>query len=114
MILMQDPETGYWTKFAPPLTGRLINVHDPAACEGRLCDIHDRRGAEPWASWPLNWREDRGCMEMIDPDTGIGHPTPAQAQFWETLAEDYLMTHGCDGGCRGAYGQLKNDGGANG
>jgi len=105
MIVTQDPETGYWTKLSGGY--ELVNTHAPEKCEGRLCDIHDRRGPLPWANWPLNWREDRGIMEVIDPDTGIGHPTRAQYEFWKSATSEettyYQMIHGCDGACRGLY-----------
>lgn len=105
MILTQDPTTGYWTKIGDRY--QLSNTHSPEACEGQLCDVHDRRGRVPWADWPLNWREDRGMMEVIDPVNGIGHPTKAQYEFWKrTLGEEatyYQMIHGCNGACRGMY-----------
>lgn len=105
MIVTRDAKTGFWTNVG--MDGKLINVHPAEVCEGRLCDVHDRRGPQPWASWPLNWREDRGMMEVIDPRSGIGHPTRAQADYWMTVLpyRDYKaqMTHGCDGGCEGMY-----------
>lgn len=88
----------------------FMNVHHENACNGRLCDFHGRRGMEPWASWPRHWRYDRVMVEMIDPSTGIGHPSPAQAMYWKSAYkfEDYEaeMVHGCDGGCYGAYDQI--------
>lgn len=104
MILRQNPETGYWTRVDEYF---YLSAHSPDKCEGRLCDVHDRRGPEPWASWPLNWREDRGMMEVIDPESGIGHPTRAQRDYWyATLNEQDAqsqMVHGCNGGCSGLY-----------
>ncbi len=109
MILSQNPETGYWTDVLDPRgerLGSLTGVHDPESCQGRLCDVHNRRGEKPWSEWPLNWRSDRGMMEVISP-SGIGHPTPAQYQYWLTRysVEDTeaLMVHGCDGSCGGSY-----------
>lgn len=101
VILAQDPETGYWIRIEPD-PGMILRTHDPAKCEGRLCDVHNRRGAEPWASYPLNWRGDRGVMEVICP-CGIGHPTPAQAEYFESLVgseisratADAELVHGC-------------------
>lgn len=104
MILTQNPKTSYWTELGE---GLRLQTHHPAQCEDRLCDVHNRRGPEPWASWPLNWRGDRGMIEVIDPESGIGHPTRAQRDYWQaTLSErdaDAEMTHGCDGGCWGLY-----------
>ena len=105
MILLQNPETGWWTEFEDGET-HLVNTHNPGACVGALCDIHDRRGEEPWASWPLNWRDDRGYMEIIDPRTGIGHPSPAQSQHDRRTGDAAASIHGCDGGCAGAHDQL--------
>lgn len=89
----------------------FVNVHDPSKCDGRLCDFHGRRGEEPWASWDRAWRSDwGGFVEMIDPNTGIGHPSPAQARYWFNTYEPgtffALMTHGCDGACEGAYDDI--------
>lgn len=113
MIISKNPETGLWTDFVDRRTGEtvgsLTNTHKPEDCAGRLCDIHDRRGEEPWAFWPLNWREDRGIMEMLDPKSRIGHPTPAQADFIFATHGDSawaFLSHGCDGGCAGAYDQV--------
>lgn len=107
MILHRNAETGWWTE--GPAGYRLVDTHSADDCVGRLCDIHDRRGAEPWASWPLNWREDRRVLEMIDPFSGIGHLTPAQVQFFNAYFGDSAwahISHGCDGGCAGAYEQI--------
>lgn len=93
----------------------LYRTHSESSCRGRLCDVHGRFGEEPWASWKRNFREDRGMMEMIDPRTGIGHPTPAQVAFWHELADrgvisramvGYEAAHGCDGGCARSYHQV--------
>lgn len=112
MRITKNHKTGEWTDVRDHrgvVVTSLTKVHPPEACAGRLCDVHDRRGEEPWASWPLNWREDRGIMEMIDPDSGIGHPTPAQVQFLRVLHGDSSWahtSHGCDGGCAGSLDQL--------
>ena len=86
------------------------NVHDPDDCIGQLCDFHGRLGPEPWASWPRCWRADLGQVEMIDPRSGIGHPSPAQAHYLVRsrgpIASEAYLTHGCDGGCYGAYSHL--------
>ena len=51
-------------------------------------------------NWPLNWREDRGFMEVICPH-GVGHPTLDQKNYWlRTLPHNDAiaqMIHGCDG-----------------
>lgn len=103
-ILTQDPETGYWNKFPHPWGGidntRFLRTHTPDQCEGRLCDVHNRRGEGEQATWPLNWRSDRGIMEVVCP-CGVGHPSPAQVEYW---AVDHtprglvgMAMHGCCG-----------------
>lgn len=88
MILKQDPETGYWNE-------GLTNTHIPEDCNGRLCDIHNRRGEGAHTKWPLNYRADRGMMEVICP-CGIGHPSPAQVLYWEEIgASESEQVHGC-------------------
>lgn len=100
MRVTQNPETGYWTELGD---GYRLNTHAPDECSGALCDIHNRPG--PY--WPLNWRGDRGMMEVLDPIDGIGHPTRAQRDYWyATLSErdaEAQMVHGCNGACRGIY-----------
>lgn len=106
-ILTQDPKTGYWNKFPHPWGGidntRFLRTHTPDQCEGRLCDVHNRRGEGEQATWPLNWRSDRGIMEVICP-CGTGHPTPAQEQFlyWLSMTDQMdlrtataELVHGC-------------------
>ena len=73
--------------------GTWVRCHDPAECKGRLCDIHNRRGDGPQSEWPLNWRQDRGILEVLCPH-GVGHPTPAQVE-----SDPDTATHGCDGCC---------------
>ena len=108
MLIYQDEATGFWVNTAVHGVN-LVRTHPTDACEGRLCDIHNRRGEEPWASWQLNWRGDRGIMEMLDPIDGIGHPTPAQAQYSRSAngGETWVLVHGCNGACAGAYDQVK-------
>ncbi|HWB37969.1 MAG TPA: hypothetical protein VHA75_18285 [Rugosimonospora sp.] len=67
----------------------LLNVHDPADCEGRGCCIH-HPSQHHMVSWPQNWRADRRMMERICP-CGVGHPDP------DDLNSDDV--HGCCGCC---------------
>ena len=91
MLLEFDPETGVW--------GKRGTVHSERACAGRLCDVHNRRGTGPQAAWPLNWRGDRAMMEVICPH-GVGHPTPAQMEYYRDRGVEWLSIHGCCGeGC---------------
>lgn len=104
MILAQDPSTGHWNRCVADV-GLIFRTHAEQECEGRLCDVHNRRGAGEQATWPLNWSGDRGIMEVICP-CGIGHPTPAQAQFlyWLSSTDQISLQsasgqlrHGCCG-----------------
>jgi hypothetical protein len=109
VILTQDKASGYWIHVLDNPT-LVLKAHNPWDCDGALCDVHDRRGEEPWASWPLNWREDYGFMEVVCPH-GVGHPTPAQAAFWRRVLPkryDDLMLHGCDDCCARAYHQIED------
>lgn len=109
MILKQDPATGYWTRIQDDDTA-ILRAHEPWDCSGALCDVHNRRGEDPWASWKLNWRDDRTLMEGIC-EHGVGHPTPAQIAYWHRMHADFIVkplaSHGCDGCCAGSLDQLK-------
>lgn len=67
----------------------LLQVHDPANCEGQACTIH-HPSDHHMVTWPQNWRGDRGLMERLCPH-GVGHPDP------DDLSADGI--HGCDGCC---------------
>ena len=99
MILVQDPETGYWNrvKDRPDLVLRSHAHADD--CDEFGCDIHNRIYN---VDAPLNWRSDLGMMEFIC-EHGIGHPTQSQILYWlralppaDVLAEE---VHGCDFCC---------------
>lgn len=95
MILQQNEETGFWTDvYENGEPTYRLRTHSEGACTGRLCDVHNRRGTGVQATWPLNWREDRGIMEVLCP-CGIGHPTPAQRIY----TDEAEMFHGCCGCC---------------
>lgn len=73
-------------------TGRWIRVHGSDRCSGEYCVIHNpMRG--PWSSWLTHWRSDRGIMERICPDHGVGHPV---AEDYARLP-DWELIHGCCG-----------------
>lgn len=71
-------------------TQLLFNTHDPSACSGRPCTIHNRTDHHMRA-FPQHWRYDRGLMERICPH-GVGHPDPDSPPGTD-------MVHGCDGCC---------------
>ena len=100
----------------------LYNVHDSALCQGRPCAIHNLTD-HSMRSFPQHFREDRGIMERICPDHGIGHPDPDDHEYqveretrllqsrgpdefpegyYRHLAEQSVGVHGCDGCCRSA------------
>lgn len=77
-----------------------MTVHDPSACAGRACCIHNP-SAHHMAGWPRHWRPDRYLMERICPH-GVGHPDPDHmAHILEINPREALEhgIHGCDGCC---------------
>lgn len=76
--------------------GGILEVHDPAACDGRPCSIHNP-SQHALNSAPLNWRSDRRIMERMCPH-GIGHPDPDDLKV---KSSRYEGVHGCDGCCSG-------------
>ena len=73
MLIYQDEATGFWVNTAVHGVN-LVRTHPTDACEGRLCDIHNRRGEEPWASWQLNWRGDMASWKCSTQSTGSATP----------------------------------------
>lgn len=92
MILKQDKETGYWTKFGGGY--ELTNVHDPALCEGRGCAVHNHPSDHALKDAPLNWREDRGILERIC-EHGVGHPDLDAALYLASIGKGFENVHGC-------------------
>ena len=92
MLLQQDKVTGWWNIVQP--TGNVLRTHGPDQCATEYCDIH-HRDRSPDRDMPLNWRTDRGMMEVIC-ECGIGHPSFAQLRRWDSIgATPYEATHGC-------------------
>lgn len=102
MILVQDRNTLYWNRTEDGK--HRLRHHPPDQCSGRLCDVHNRRGSGPQASWPLNWNEFKGIMEVICKHD-VAHPTQAQFQYVVSdknpFGEDWydVLAHGCCGCC---------------
>lgn len=69
---------------------RLVNTHHPRQCVGQSCCIH-HPSDHHMVTWTQHWRSDRGIMERLCPDRGIGHPDP------DDINADQV--HGCDGCC---------------
>lgn len=93
MILLQNKDTGYWTEFGPRTF--LRSVHDPRACEGRGCAIHNHPSEHPLNGAPLNWRADRGILERLC-SHGVGHPDHDAAKYLASIGEGFENIHGCD------------------
>ena len=102
MILKQNKETGYWTKFDGGYD--LTSVHDPALCEGRGCAVHNHPSDHALKDASLNWREDRGILERICKH-GVGHDDYDSVVYLKSLyniddpRRRYVGTHGCCGCC---------------
>lgn len=80
--------------------GRILTVHDPSACAGQACCVHNP-SEHPLKDRPLHWRSDRQLMERICVH-GVGHPDPDDLAHWERKgAGNWRGVHGCDGCCSG-------------
>jgi hypothetical protein len=79
----------------------LKNVHEPSACAGQPCVIHNPSDHH-MRDWQLHWRSDRKMFERICP-CGVGHPDPDQIAYWERSLPERLAqaesVHGCCGCC---------------
>lgn len=79
----------------------ICNVHDPEACAGHHCVIHNPSD-HSMRAFPTYWRADRRLMERICPH-GIGHPDPDDlAHKTRGMSEQsarYESSHSCDGCC---------------
>ncbi len=89
----------------------LNGVHSKTRCGGKTCVLHHPTG-HSMREWTLHWRDDRGIFERIC-EHGIGHPDPDQydymLQSFGKQHADAEMVHGCDGCCRGAYGEVQEE-----
>lgn len=76
---------------------RLYNVHPESKCAPNPCVIHNPTNHH-MCDWNITWR-DKGIVERICPDHGVGHPDPDQFQYWRESGQDWLGVHGCCGCC---------------
>jgi hypothetical protein len=76
----------------------LLTTHVPDKCEGRHCVIHNP-SKHHMRKWPMNYRIDRGFMERICPEHGVGHPDPDDVDYWVSIDRAYMTIHGCCGCC---------------
>ncbi len=90
------PEKDFFGRPVTVLVGgqRLVKVHDPDKCIGEFCTIHNPSDHH-MKDWPQNWRSDRGIMERICPEHGVGHPDPDDPK----IKLPYEGIHGCCGCC---------------
>lgn len=94
-LLSRNPKTGYFTELGDTY---LNNVHDPRACEGRGCAVHDHPSDHALNRAPLNWREDRNILERVCKH-GVGHPDFDSAEYLASIGRGFENDHGCDGCC---------------
>lgn len=73
-------------------------THTIDKCQGRPCCVHNPSNHK-MRKWKLNYRFDKGVMERICPDHGVGHPDPDDAAFWESIGKPEMSVHGCCGCC---------------
>jgi len=93
----------YPIKLKRPNTWRIsenqvIVTHDASKCAGKNCCIHNPSDHH-MRSWTMYWRGDKGVMERLCPEHGVGHPDPDDADFNRRAGRDYLNVHGCCGCC---------------
>lgn len=98
--LIQNSKTKNWTTIvlSPTVKTELVNVHSPAACEGRGCAVHNHPSDHKLQNAPLNWREDRGILERVC-QHGVGHPDHDSAVYLASIGQNVQNVHGCDGCC---------------
>ena len=75
----------------------LTNVHPVAACESRVCVLHNP-SEHNMRDFHMLYREDKGLMERICPH-GIGHPDPDSLAYFNSVGLESMRVHGCDGCC---------------
>ena len=78
---------------------QVIVTHDASKCAGQYCCIHNPSDHH-MRSWTMFWRGDKGVMERLCPEHGVGHPDPDDAAFNIRMGRDYLNVHGCCGCCK--------------
>lgn len=77
----------------------LVDVHDPAFCEGRGCAVH-HPSDHHMKHLSQKYNYSKGYMQRIcEHDTP--HPDPDEKSLYAALLPDVVMdfAHGCDGCC---------------
>lgn len=81
---------------------QVLRTHAADKCAGQFCCIHNPSDHH-MATWPQNWRGDRGIMERICP-CGVGHPDPDGITYIRATRGAEVAwgesVHGCCGCCR--------------
>jgi hypothetical protein len=81
-----------------------VRVHHPDACVGTDCVVH-HPSDHHMRDWRCVWRGDRGIVERICPDHGVGHPDPDDLAF-RSRHGDADSVHGCCGCCSTKSGEM--------
>lgn len=104
---MSDTDLFWFDNIAEPgwgiqTAGGVLRTHAPDQCSGEHCSIHNP-SPHHMREWPLNWRGDRGLMERLCVEHGVGHPDPDHmAHVRRTRAPEDASAegiHGCCGCC---------------
>lgn len=102
LILDQNDETGWYTSLYEndKYIGELVNTHNPRLCEGRGCAIHNHPSGHRLNMQPMVWANENGeaVLERICVH-GIHHPDADSAVYLESVGQEYLNEHDCDGCC---------------
>ena len=77
---------------------KKLTTHTPDKCEGRPCCVHNPSD-HSMRGWEMIFRFDKGVMERICPEHGVGHPDPDDIAFWISVDRPYMSIHGCCGCC---------------
>lgn len=76
----------------------LKNVHDPSACAGEPCIIHNPTDHH-MRDWPVHVRFDKANLVERICEHGVGHPDPDDLTYQEKMGRAWQGIHGCDGCC---------------
>lgn len=87
---------------------QVIVTHSADKCAGEYCCIHNP-SEHHMRDWTMNWRADKGVMERLCPEHGVGHPDPDDVAFNIRAGRAYLNSHGCCGCCQISHGAIDVD-----
>jgi hypothetical protein len=66
---------------------KKLVTHTPDKCKGRHCCIHNPSDHH-MRKWLMNYRQDKGMMERICPEHGVGHPDPDDLDYWVSIDKE--------------------------